>query len=120
MIGFGYIPKNNSDWKRVMAWNRKEVGNLLMVGAGIISAIQTAIFGKWVDAKIAGNDSMALAVSWLGVASTLTLSLAWIVSRFYMGRLLTGRDRLDWMIGISIIFVFVAIEAGWIFAVVAG
>lgn len=41
-----------------MAWGRNEAANLLMVGAGIIAGIQTAIFGKWIDARIASASNM--------------------------------------------------------------
>lgn len=106
-----------------MSWNRKEVAALLMTGAGLISAIQTAIFSKWVDAKLqvlsatgdvkSSLSSVLQAIEVVGLISTIVLSLAWVGSRFLMAKSLPPDDRLDWRVSALVVGVFGSIAAGW-------
>lgn len=80
-----------------------------MVGVGIISAIETALLSKWVDAKLtssASSEPIAHTISLIGVIFTPILSISWILCRHYMARRISGKEKLDKRVGISIIFVF--------------
>ena len=109
-----------------MSWNRKEVATLLMTGAGFISAIQTAIFSKWVDAKLQllsapasslpGITGALHVIASVGFVSTLVLSTAWVGSRILMARSLTPGDRLDWRVSALVVCVYAGITIGWLLA----
>lgn len=111
-----------------MTWNRKEVATLLMTGAGIINAIETAIFSKWVDAKLqlatSSTDSapslvtMTGVIAWVGVTSTIVLSGVWIGCRMMMARNLTVGEELDSRVTTLVVLVFVAIATAWGLALV--
>jgi len=109
-----------------VTWDRKEVANLLMVGAGIIAAIQTAILGKWVDAKASqlsvatsegseGFERLADVVATVGLVSTVVLAGAWVACRYLLGRTLKD-DKLKISVASVVVGVYCAIAIGWTIA----
>lgn len=101
-----------------MSWDRKEVANLLMVGAGIIAGIETAIFGKWVDSLIepGASETVALMITRVGLWSTVGLSAAWLFCRIFMGEAIEAEKKLSWPVSLATIIVYAAIAVGWLFA----
>ncbi len=101
-----------------MSWDRKEVANLLMVGAGIIAGIETAVFGKWVDALVepGARVDVALMIARVGFWSTVGLAAAWLFCRIFMGLDIAGNKKLSWPVSLATLLVYVAIATGWVFA----
>jgi len=99
-----------------MTWGRNEVGGLLMVGASIISALETAIFSKWVDAQIAGNANLSSLIAWIGFISITLTSVAWLASRVVMNQALPEGNKLKWKISILIILIYLLMAGGWLYA----
>ena len=89
-----------------------------MVGAGIIAAFETAIFGKWVDVQIATTKVLGLSslVAWVGFASTTLFGITWVVARVIMNNPLPAKDKLDWKISAVFIFVYLVMALSWLTA----
>ncbi len=104
-----------------MSWNRKEVAGLLMVGAGFISALQTAIFSKWVDAKIStdadASVEIAKVVAEVGLASSLLCCIVWVTCRIVLNDSLQEKEKLSWKISSLFIILYLSMAAGWLIAV---
>ena len=106
-----------------MAWNRKEVANLQMVGASLIAAIQTAILGKWIDAKLAyikatpPVDSVPIdeMVAKMGLFSTVILAAGWIITRIFLNKTLPEEDKLLKSVGGVMMGVYAIIAVAWWF-----
>jgi hypothetical protein len=100
-----------------MSWNRKEVAGLLMIGAGFISALQTAIFSKWVDAKIiVGSENspeVASIIAKIGFVSSLLCCFVWVVSRVIMDKSLPTDEKLSWRISSLFIILYISMALGW-------
>ncbi len=100
-----------------MSWNRKEVAGLLMVGAGFISALQTAIFSKWVDAKITvgseNSPEVASIVAQIGFVRSLLCCIVWLVSSVIMDNSFPTDDKLSWQISSLFIILYISMAVGW-------
>lgn len=110
-----------------MTWDRKEVAGLLMAGAAVISGIETAIFGKWVDGRLqqeslptgASVAATLTIIASVGLVSTALLAGTWWFSRTRMSDSLDPMERLDRRISLAVMGVFGAICVGWIVALAA-
>ena len=100
-----------------MSWNRKEVGGLLMVGAGIIATFETAIFSKWVDAKIVEKVDIASSIAWVGFLSTVLFGVTWFVARNEMNKPLAESEKLSWEISCYFIFIYLVLALSWFIAI---
>lgn len=96
-----------------MTWGRNEVGGLLMAGASIIVAIETALFSNWVDAQIANKNDLATTIAWVGFISIVLTSTAWFSSRVVMNSSLPSENKLKWKISLLIMLIYLIIATGW-------
>lgn len=99
-----------------MNWNRKEVGGLLLVGASVISGFQTALFSKWVDARLVNNQEVAKTIGMVGLISIAAMALIWLASRIVMNAKLSKQEKLNWRISLLFMLGFLAMAIGWFFA----
>lgn len=87
-----------------------------MVGAGIIAAFETAIFGKWVDAQIIGNTAISSLIAWVGFSSSILFGITWLVARVIMNAPLPANEKLSWKISSFFIVVYLVLALSWMIA----
>jgi threonine/homoserine/homoserine lactone efflux protein len=99
---------------------RSEAGNLLMVGAGVISALHTALFAIWVSALGSELYKITFWISIFGVIFILFNAYFWYFSREKFQKKLeenNDNDLLDKKITAGLMLPFLLILVGWIMAV---
>ncbi len=95
---------------------RVEAGNLLMVGAGIISALHTGLFAVWVTAVVGCKLDIAHPLACFGIIFITLNIIFWWLSRYKFQKEIIksgANERLNIWISIGLMSPFILIAVGW-------
>jgi cytochrome bd-type quinol oxidase subunit 1 len=94
---------------------RSEAGNLLMVGAGIISALHVGLFSVWVTAIVGDKCKVAFTIAIFGTVLIVLNTVFWFIARQKFQQEI--KEKFSWLISLGLIFPFIMIFFGWLFCI---